>query len=281
MKLSFWDGPNFGDQLNRYIFPRLFADLLDDGNDTALYGIGSVIDLNIIPKIAPAVLFGTGLRDPFREYDGHNWDIRFLRGPLSVRSFSPATRYIADAAYLLTLIEDFRVSVLSTSKRFKVSLIPYFSYVKPLPWRKLCALLDFHFIDPSGHPDHVLREIAASDFVVAGAMHGAIIADICRVPWLRLRMDQYPSESFFLSEFKWADWASALEIEETPSVSLSSVDLRTPVTRAKRVLFLLEACSRLRSLQKCSFQLSKDEVLRRVIGKLDDEKRRLIDDYMA
>ncbi len=279
MKLSFWNGPNFGDQLNQYVFPRLFPDLLDDGNDRPLYGIGSIIDLSIIPKESSAILFGTGLRDPFQGYEGHQWDIRFLRGPLSVRSFAPETQYIADAAYLLMLIDDFGATLSSAKKQHGISLIPYYGYIGHLPWRKLCSILGFNFIDPSWHPEGILRDIADSELVVAGAMHGAIIADICRVPWMRLRMDQYPSESHFLSEFKWADWAGALGIEEIPSVSISSVTRRSSVTRADRVIFLLEALSRLRSLKRSSFQLSRDPKLLEIKERLDVERRKLLDDY--
>ncbi len=278
MKLAFWDGPNFGDQLNKYIFPRLFADLINDEDDVDLYGIGSIIDNRINLKDR-AVLFGTGLRDPFRDYNGHNWDIRFLRGPLSVRSFASAPSFIADAAYLLLLIDDFIELRSSSKKRFRVSLMPWFQYAHHLPWRQLCAILGIHYIDPAKSPDIILADIAASEFMVAGAMHGAIVADICRVPWIRLRMDQFPSESHFLTEFKWSDWAAALEIDEIPSVTISSIDLRSPMTLAKRVIFSLEAFTGFQSIAKRYFQLSKDQALNRIRGQLDIERFKLLEEY--
>ncbi len=278
MKLSFWDGPNFGDQLNKYIFPRLFADVINDEEGIDIYGIGSIIDSRINLE-DPAILFGTGLRDPFRDYTGHRWDIRFLRGPLSVRSFGPATPFIADAAYLLLLIDDFVDLVSSTKKRFRVSLMPWFGYAPCFPWRQLCSILDFHYIDPDQPSEVILSDIAASELVVAGAMHGAIVADICRVPWMRLRMDHYPSESHFLTEFKWADWVGALNIDQIPSVSISSVDLRSSVSLAKRAAFLLNAAYRFRSIEKRDFQLTKDKTLQKIKGQLDIERLKLIDEY--
>lgn len=278
MKLTFCDIPNFGDQLNKFIFPGIFADLLNEEDDIEIYGIGSIIDSRINLK-ARSILFGTGLRDPFRDYGGHNWDIRFLRGPLSVRSLGQESKYIADAAYLLLLIDDFNDLLSSAKKRHRISLMPYYSYAQRLPWRQLCSILGIHYIDPAQPAHEILSQIAASELVVSGAMHGVIVADICRVPWIRLRMDQYPAETQFLSEFKWADWAGALDIEEIPCVNISSVTLRSAVTRAHRVIFLLEALSRLRPLKRRSFQLSKDEKLLRVKGQLDVERRRLLDDY--
>lgn len=83
MKLTYFKAGrgNFGDDLNPYIFRRLFPSALSDDNDGInFYGIGTLIDSRI-DQNGKAVLMGTGIRDLSLTYDTHNWDIFFLRGP--------------------------------------------------------------------------------------------------------------------------------------------------------------------------------------------------------
>jgi len=279
MLLRFWNGPNFGDQLNTYIFPKLFPDLLKRGDEKELWGIGSLIDSRI-DRQQHAILFGTGVRDPLLDFKGHLWDIRFVRGPLSALCLGQNTSYISDAAYLLLLIDDFLSIRLSTKKKFPISIIPYKNYASILPWKKICAALGAHYIDPAADIRDVIEKIAASELVVAGAMHGAIVADICRVPWLRLRMDQFPPESDFLTEFKWSDWAHGIDIGHINSISISTIDQQTASRVINRFLFTLDALVRLRNPAHHKFQLSKDSIIDGIRVRLLDACDALRQDYL-
>ena len=45
MRLYYWESPfgNVGDDLNRWLWPRLFGDVFDDDDETVLIGIGSIL----------------------------------------------------------------------------------------------------------------------------------------------------------------------------------------------------------------------------------------------
>jgi succinoglycan biosynthesis protein ExoV len=54
--------------------------------------------------------------------------------------------------------------------------------------------------------DRVLVEIQQTEILLAEAMHGAIVADALRVPWIPVRM-----YSQFM-EFKWRDWTQSIQV---------------------------------------------------------------------
>ena len=68
-------------------------------------------------------------------------------------------------------------------------------------------------IDPCGGVERVIADILASELLVTEAMHGAIVADALRVPWVPVRPVQPTNRG------KWFDWASALDIELGRSTS--------------------------------------------------------------
>ena len=43
------------------------------------------------------------------------------------------------------------------------------------------------YVDPASGPRHVVDAIRSARLVVTSAMHGAIVADAFRVPWIRVR----------------------------------------------------------------------------------------------
>jgi succinoglycan biosynthesis protein ExoV len=54
--------------------------------------------------------------------------------------------------------------------------------------------------------EEVLAQIQQTELLLAEAMHGAIVADALRVPWIAIRL--YGN---FL-EFKWQDWTQSLKL---------------------------------------------------------------------
>jgi hypothetical protein len=64
----------------------------------------------------------------------------------------------------------------------------------------------------------VLAAIESSEMVLAEAMHGAIVADALRIPWVPLQLyDQ-------ILNLKWHDWCGSLGIKYTPLVHVSDPD---------------------------------------------------------
>lgn len=202
---------NFGDDLNAWLWPQFFGPH-DPSSPNAFVGIGSILchDSPLFRHLdnRRKIVFGTGVRPAYRSFafDEH-WDVRFLRGPLSAGYFGHEHSFIADAAYALGLSADYE-RIAATPKKYKVSVIPYFRSLSFFDWKKVCDELGYHFISPTAENGivHTLEEIAASETVIAEAMHGAIIADILRVPWSRFVLSTPFTEGSGVSEFKWMDW---------------------------------------------------------------------------
>jgi succinoglycan biosynthesis protein ExoV len=78
-------------------------------------------------------------------------------------------------------------------------------------WRGLCEALDLHYIDPTASTETVLADIQSTEVLIAEAMHGAIVADALRVPWVAVRA--YAS----MLSSKWVDWCQSLRLEYRPN----------------------------------------------------------------
>jgi succinoglycan biosynthesis protein ExoV len=212
MKLHYFQGeiPNFGDDLNPYIFNNLFPDLFSRTDDINFYGIGSILDARI-PESQKNIIFGTGIRGIQSDYPSKNWDIRFVRGPISAKALQ--CKYIADSAYCLPLLPKSLFNPGKIAKKHKYSFVPYFRQTQNKELLKGFTDNGINIISPLAPLDEVLKEIAASEYVICGAMHGAIVADICRVPWVRFTYGVHGYEPRLISELKWADWIGSIGLD--------------------------------------------------------------------
>jgi len=210
---------NFGDDLNPWLWPQLFEGI-NTGTTDVFLGIGSILHAeNAVFNTLEGrkkIVFGTGIR-PSSLYTNlkmdESWDVKFLRGPLSATALQKKYEYITDAAYALRQLPDFD-KVISQEKKYDVSLMPYFHSVDYFDWEQICKELGYHYISPFSENgvEETLNEIAASKVLITEAMHGAIIADILRVPWHRFILTTPYTEGAMVSEFKWSDWLQSVGI---------------------------------------------------------------------
>jgi succinoglycan biosynthesis protein ExoV len=210
---------NFGDDLNPWLWSRLFAEH-GDNSDINFLGIGSILfnENPIITSIKDSkkIVFGTGVR-PSKNYKNLQtddaWDIRFFRGPLSAMTMNNKYPYITDAAYAFRQLDNIS-EYLDCEKKYEVSIMPHFRSVGYFDWEKICKELGLHYISPFSEDgvDFTLREISASKKLITEAMHGAILADIIRVPWHRYVLCTPFTEGAKVSEFKWMDWMYSMEM---------------------------------------------------------------------
>lgn len=224
MRYIFYKDPNgnFGDDLNGWLWPKIFGgESVDD--TVAFLGIGSIIMNNhkIITDLGDQrkVVFGTGVRHSYSSLKyNSSWDVKFLRGPLSSAAFNNKFDFITDAAYALRLTDDYS-RIINSPKKYEVSLMPYFRSVAYFDWPLICKKLGYHYISPLSENgvQFTLEEIAASRYVITEAMHGAIVADILRVPWSRYVLTTPYTEGPVVSEFKWMDWQLSMNLTNIES----------------------------------------------------------------
>lgn len=226
MKLQYFKGerPNFGDELNPWLWPQLLPGFLDNDPRVLFIGIGSIIGSHYEAD-AKKVVFGAGYVQNYSpeapNVHGGDWDIFFVRGPRTARRLGlPESIGIGDPAILLRALNvSFRRDAHYTG------FIPHWQSLTRGNWRTVCELAGIRLIDPCASVERIIAEILGCEVLIAEAMHGAIVADALRVPWVPvLPIDPAHRE-------KWFDWADALNLELkqhrlSPS-SLAEVQLAT------------------------------------------------------
>ena len=276
MKMYYFKGspPNFGDELNHWLWPRLLPDFFDERDDRIFLGIGSIL-FDFHSAVSRKIVFGAG-------YGGYtlppkmdqSWDVYFVRGPMTARAIGVDEALgVGDAAILLRSCVGAR-----PAKRFKASFMPHWESVFDGEWKAACADAGLHFINPCAPVETVLDDILASEMVVTEAMHGAIVADALRVPWVPAKPIQAQHHQ------KWFDWAGALQLELHPLALAPSNGLEAAMSllrgmggkNAARLrrrgqilksvaapLFFDMAASSLRRLAAATPNLSRDSAIER------------------
>lgn len=223
MKVIYYQGKkNIGDYLNEIIFQPIVESTRN--TNTAIIGIGSIINEEFllskeIEKFEKKIVFGSGFRPSIHRITrkhlnnivfNDSWDFQFVRGPLSAKILDAP--YISDGAYALPFIEDFKK--IKTLNKSKIGIIPHFASLNTINWEKFCKQNGLIFINPIVETDiyFSLNQIASCNYVFCEAMHGAIIADILRIPWRRFSLFSHLKENDLISEFKWNDWLSSIQL---------------------------------------------------------------------
>jgi hypothetical protein len=202
---------NFGDELNRWLWHRLLADVRYDSQDDVLFvGIGTILDQNL-PPARVTIVFGTGVGynspPPGISTDSSRWRICGVRGPLTARALNFDARFaMTDPAILLATLPEFQ-----GLDRGGVIFVPHWKSVRYGNWQEICKTLGIEFIDPCGDSKIIVKRIASAEKVIAESMHAAIIADAFRVPWIPVALSRE------VSPFKWVDWASSVNVSYLPA----------------------------------------------------------------
>jgi succinoglycan biosynthesis protein ExoV len=196
---------NFGDDLNLWLWDRIFPGILDDDDRCRFLGIGSLLSERFDDD-RQKVVFGTGSGYFKLPRVDERWHFYFVRGPLTARSLGLAPEMaLADAAYCLGLLDW-----PNTEKRFPASFMCHHMSEPDVDWRSICAAANLHYISPTDTPENCLLQIRQSELVITEAMHGAIVADVFRIPWIPLR---YGYRSL---DFKWHDWCASMALNYEP-----------------------------------------------------------------
>jgi hypothetical protein len=295
MKIMYYRGkfPNFGDELNTWMWPKILPHFFDEDENVLFLGIGSTIG-SYYEKAAKKIVFGAACVPGYNDQPdvhGGDWEIYFVRGyrTTQVLNISPDFA-LGDAAILLrTVVERPR-----TSSEI-VSFMPHWESLERGNWAHVCRLAGINLIDPRRPIDEVIGELLRSRMVLAEAMHGAIVSDALRIPWVPL----LPLDA--LHREKWFEWAQALGIRLEPHRFLPSSLLETKITLKHRptLVNLLDsaassptshlinkgaihgAAHRLTQLAKVSPCLSDERVIDRVTESMLEKVQQLHRHYAA
>ena len=207
MQLYVWRGEktNFGDELNNWLMPKIFPGLFDDDGATIFLAIGSVI-FDFHPPGSRKIVFGAG-------YGGYTqlptfdetWRFYCVRGPRTAAACGLSADMVAGDTAIL--INQHRVG---PKQRAGAAFMPHYDSVDRGNWQAACALAGVRYIDPCAPVEDVLDAIQGSEVLIAEAMHGAIVADALRVPWIPV-LPVHASH-----RMKWLDWAEALDLQLKP-----------------------------------------------------------------
>ena len=212
MKLHYYQAPvgNFGDDLNPWLWPKLLPGVFDDDDRVLFLGIGTLLSVKA-PHGPLKVVFGSGVGYPDKapQLDGR-WQIRVLRGPLTARTLGVSEDLaITDPAILVRLFP-----LPAVEKRHRFSYMPHFRSATVGQWKEVCERIGLHYIDPRAGVETCLKAISASEVLICEAMHGAIVADALRIPWIIVRANSHHSEGA-MDVFKWSDWSASLNLSVT------------------------------------------------------------------
>lgn len=204
MILYRWRGAwnNFGDELNTILWPVLLPGFFDEDPAVRFLGIGSVLDQRHPPD-AIKLVAGSGYGGYEREPRiNQNWVIHWVRGPRSAAVLNlPAKLGLGDPAILLPSALG-----LSVTSGEDIGFMPHFESAARGAWREAADQAGIRLIDPRGDPLTVLRAITRCKVLLSEALHGVIVADALRVPWVAIR----PMAR--INRAKWTDWSDTIDL---------------------------------------------------------------------
>jgi len=207
MKLVFFRGkvPNFGDELNLHVWPALMPKgFLDEDESELFVGIGSIIG-DHLPAQSRKFVMGSGYAGYMGLPDVHDgsWDIRFVRGPNTAKTLNIAPDLsICDSAILLRAMD-----LPPPDKSVGVAFMPHYESLERGNWAEACRQAGITLIDATEPVEKVLSQIQGARLLITEAMHGAIVADALRTPWIGA-LPIYGGH-----HKKWLDWAGALDLD--------------------------------------------------------------------
>ncbi|TCV73671.1 succinoglycan biosynthesis protein ExoV [Neorhizobium sp. R1-B] len=205
MKAYYWESHhgNFGDDLNLWLWDFLLPGFRDVHPDVLLVGVGTVLNPVLLPSGQKKLVVGSGYGygTPPETGNAAEWDVRAVRGPLTAQKLGLSLDMgVTDPAAMIADMPEFQ----NVPKIHKKTFIPHWESAEYGMWGAVCEPVGLTYLDPRGEAKSVIRHIAQSELIVAESMHGAILADAFRVPWVAV------STSRSINNFKWNDWASSV-----------------------------------------------------------------------
>lgn len=198
----------FMDRLNEWLLLQYLRKYATLDETSVLFG-GVTFNKYLVPGyITPfsrqILLLGTGVDENFPlTTPPHNWAVYAVRGPLTAQKLSlPPQKSVTDSAILLKGV----LPPLSQKRHYPRT---YLADIQGSRHRhaleKICAEFNIHLISLQNSMEKILEVLQQSQCVITDSLHGAIVADTLRIPWIPLLPPQ-------VGDFPWRDWCASMDI---------------------------------------------------------------------
>jgi succinoglycan biosynthesis protein ExoV len=157
--------------------------------------------------------------------------------------------------------------LMACRKKWPISLMPYYQHVSFLDWEMIARESGLHIILPTWPLNRILQELAETELLISGAMHGCIAADIFRVPWARLRFKTHEKNPE-VQYVKWMDWCASIEMPKYTVIKTSIQNHNNISMNSELTDDLLDKLNRVNP-DSC-FSLSTDQIYTTIKNKLFD-----------
>ena len=286
MKLYYYQKTcgNFGDDLNLWLWKNLFPDAFDEDDKKVFFGIGTIINDRIYDRAPNAdriIIFSSGVgygKTPLQNLPTINdrWKVYCLRGPLSAKALGVSPDLaITDGAVLIRRLFEPQTKI---EKKQKFSYMPHVDQAVKHGeiWQKICQQAGYGYIDPRWTREEVLTALCQTETLITEAMHGAIVADALRVPWIPVKT----SSSIF--EFKWWDWCKSLDLEYTPHQMSELPSRKSVPSRIKKFIISQKIVKELKAIAESSTPiLSNDGKIEQLTTRLEEKVESFRKDMVA
>lgn len=197
---------NFGDDMNQWFWDELLSGWRKALPETTLFGIGTILGRKILDAHDTVLVCGSGAGyGAASRIDRDKTKISWVRGPRTAALIGVEPELaITDPACMAAVMPQFSAQPRGTGGAI---FIPHRSTARlDLDWNRVGRHAGLRTVLPTGEAHAIIAEIARASLVVTESLHGAILADAFRVPWVPVRI----SNQF--NDFKWQDWAESVEV---------------------------------------------------------------------
>ena len=217
--IRYSETPNFGDDLNDLVWRNVLPPDVMQSPDTVMFGIGTILNQDRAEGLADrkrVFVLGSGAGYAALPAGWERYNFIAVRGPLTAGFIGKPEAAVTDGAILLASIAPGLPFLADRRRTGKTLFIPHHATLEDGAWQRVSEQAGMVFVDPRWDLDVVLGHFADADLVVCEAMHGAIVADTLRIPWIPLTISRR------VLPFKWHDWTRSMELKYEPVLSPAS-----------------------------------------------------------
>lgn len=213
MELCYYRDPhyNFGDDLNAVVWPQVLSERLRSHPDIVLVGIGSILNETMVGRHTgrgkKVVVIGSGTSYGVPPQRLDELEVLAVRGPYTAAVIGKPRAAVTDSAILLAQVDAQRDAHL---RKDLVLFMPHHRTIAATRWAEVAQECGLTYVSPQQPVENILAQFAHARLVVTEAMHGAIVADTLRIPWIPLAI------SPAIEEFKWRDWCLSMNLPFKP-----------------------------------------------------------------